>query len=298
MQQQQPLDVQPPLPNLNAPAQFITYPQLAASPPLVYADTTDIPISHTDSGYSGSMNSRESPTLLSDEYHGHLNPLYHLTTKSHLRRVNMQAPVYYRRSKSLSDLTQITELPETQTPAKTPAVGSSFRRGSLQSARSNLKTVKEKTNSDDTDDDGIVADVKVSSTSKAKSTPKETIVPQEKLAPQEKTFVETAQALSVVTDFPLQDSLCDVEVREILKNAPQRNIQKTPSSHSPIPNRRNDDTNLSYLSSSGISMTDSRMCRSTSPLSVASSSHSRRSPLPYETVVRKHNGIITETTEC
>ena len=508
MQQQQPLDVQPSLPNLNAPAQFITYPQLAASQPLVYADrsysmnsnhshrssshhssqnqsivnqsphisfnvppapqphfisrndlaTVQLALMHnkhcqipgcccykvrevmecrgyragpndspemgsicssgsgnsrlhrvghqqsstdSDSDYNSERDRRSRPAnlrLLSEEHHRHpnLHPHYHLTTKSHLRRVNMQAPVDHRRSKSLSDLTPLTELPETQTPAKTPAVGGvikpgtpvydcqpalgednteqrdewncpkghpallreisisadnipalclndcpftpsplkegrhplaqspnrlrrkggSFRRGSLRSARSNLKTVKEKTNSDDTDDsntssradspiksslsddDGIVADVEVCSTSKAKSAPQKTIVHQKELVPHEKTFVETAQALSVVTDFSLQDSSSDVEVSEILKTAHQRDIQNTPSSHSPILNRRNDGTNLSYLSSNGISMTDPRMRRSTSPLSVASSAHSRRSNSPYETEVVKQNGIITEITEC
>ena len=302
--------------------------------------------SSTDSDYNSERDrrSRLRLRLLSDEYHKHpnLNSHYHLTTKSHLRRVNMQAPVDHRRSKSLSDLTPLTELPETQTPAKTPAVGGvikpgtpaydcppalgednteqrdewncpkghpallreisisadnipalclndcpftpsllkegrhplaqspnrlrrkggSFRRGSSRSARSNLKTVKEKTNSDDTDDsntssradspiksslsddDGIVADVEVCSTSKAKSAPQKTIVPQKELVPHEKTFVETAQALSVVTDFSLQDSSSDVEESEILKTAHQRDIQNTPSSHSPILNRRNDGTTL------------------------------------------------------
>ena len=340
----------------------------------------------SDADYKSENNKRQRPVnlrLVSDEHdteYPNQHPHYHLTSKSHLRRVNSPVPIHTRRCKSLTDLTPLTEVPETHTPTPTiggiikpgtpiygslnslegenggrehplllreisisadnvPTLclndcpftpsplkegrhplaqspnrlrrkGSSFRMGSLRSARSNLKTVKEKTNSYDTDDsntssradspiksplsddDGIVADVKVCSTSKAKS------APQEKLEPQEKTFVKTAQALSVVTDFPLQDSFSDVEVSEIPKNAPQRDIKNTPSSHSPILNRRNDDTNLSYLSSSGISMTDPRMRRSTSPLSVASSAHSRRSNSPYETEVVKQNGVITEITEC
>ena len=48
-------------------------------------------------------------------------------------------------------------------------------------------------------------------------------------------------------------------------------------------------------------MSNPHMRRSVSPLSVCSqvSGHSRRSAAPYETeVVRKQNGIVSETTEC
>ena len=358
----------------------------------------------SDSDYSSSSDRRSRPPnlrLLSDEHNRNpnLHPHFHLTTKSHMRRVGMQAPVDHRRSKSLSDLTPLTELPET--PAKTPAIGgsikagtpvyccqedapeqaatedchcpnqpmllreisisadnipalclndcpftpsplkegcralantpgrrrSSFRKGSMRSTKPKLKTVKEKTSSaesDDSntssrsntpiksslsDDEGI--DIKRHHSQELKTSSREhtKIIPDTTLtnkAPEDnahKTLVDNVQKSSLGIESSPHDRSSDDEVREIFQNAPARDVQKKlSSSHSPLLGRKNDGTNLSYLSSNGTAMSDPRMRRSTSPLSIGSASqvsvHSRRSASPYETEVRKQNGVVMEITEC
>ena len=351
----------------------------------------------SDSDYSSANDRRlrrpYNLRLLSDEHNRNpnLHPHYHLTTKSYLRRVSTESTVDHRRSKSLSDLTPLTEVSESTTPAKTPAVGGvikpgtpvydrqpplgettaeeatgdelsypnghpallreisisadnipalclndcpftpsplkegrgvlaqspnrgkrwggSFRRGSVKSAQPSLKTVKEKTSSVESDesntssrpdtpnkssvsdDDGIVADIK----------PEPAKVTERKLDQRKgKEVEEEVQTLSLTAEA-YHDSALDSEVREILQNgSPSKDIHKPRPSYSPLLNRRNDSSSLSYLSSTGCAMTDPRMRRSISPLSVGSqvSTHSRRSTSPYETEVRKQNGVITEITEC
>lgn len=351
----------------------------------------------SDSDYCSGNDRRSRPPnlkLLREDHNRNpnLHPHYHLTTKSYLRRVGTQHTVDHRRSKSLSDLTPVAEMPETVTPAKTPVVGgsirqdtpvydckptlsedvteqtarddctyhpghpallreisisadnipalclndcpftpsplkegreqlglnpnrsrrrgNSFKRGSLRNTQSKLGTVKEKTSSvemDDSntsshssrtdtpvkllqsDDDGIVADEKGHPPEK-----------QEAALPPENTFTDDAWNSLLIAE-QLQT---DTEVKEICQNTSTRdNVRKTyssTSSHSPLPYRKNDGTNFSYLSSNGSALTDCRMQRSTSPLSIGSqvSTHSRRSTSPYETERRKQNGVITETTEC
>ena len=80
----------------------------------------------SDSAYGSSSDRRSRPLnlrLLSDKHNRNpnLHPHFHLTTKSYLHRVSVQAPVDYRRSKSFSDLTALTEVPKT--PAKASAIG-------------------------------------------------------------------------------------------------------------------------------------------------------------------------------
>ena len=86
----------------------------------------------SDSDYSSYTDKRSRPPnlrLLSDEHNRNpnLHPHYHLTTKSHMRRVSVHAPVDHRRSRSLSDLTPLIEVPET--PATTPPIGGSIKPG-------------------------------------------------------------------------------------------------------------------------------------------------------------------------
>ena len=340
----------------------------------------------SDSDYGSGNDRRRRPpnlSLMSEEHNRNpnLHPHYHLTTKSYLRRVTSQVTTDHRRSKSLSDLTPLTEVPET--PAKTPAVGGSivpntpvyccqgalgedtseqntndgcictnqpmllreisisadnipalclndcpftpsplkegrhllakspnkarrrgsFRRGSLRSAKPKLNPVQEKTDSIETDN---------SSTSSRSDTPAKSDdegidvskhPPQKREAvPYRKTLTESTQKPSLLgTESSQHDGTADAEVREILQNASTNGPQKTLSNHSPLSTQKKDGTNLSYLSSNGNAMSNPRMQRSNSPLSVCSqtSGHSRRSASPYETeVIRKQNGVVTEITEC
>ena len=343
----------------------------------------------SDSDYGSSSDRRSRPLnlrLLSDEHNRNpnLHPHYHLTTKSYLRRVSVRAPVDHRRSKSLSDLTPLTEVPET--PAKTPAIGgiikqdtpvyncqpalggeftdetniddctcpsghpallreisisadnipalclndcpftpsplkegrhplasspgrlrrkgSSFKRGSIRNARPNLKTLKEKTSSDETD--GSNTSSRADSPVKSSISDDEMITdskqglppPERGPSPRRRRSASAAQESSLANTSLQYDSSCDDEVQGILQNTSSKDVHNMSSSHSPLPNRNTDSIN----NTSHLLMSDTRLRRSTSPLSIGScsqvSSHSRRSNSPYETEVRKQNGIITEITEC
>ena len=362
----------------------------------------------SDSDYSSYNDRRSRPPnlrLLSDEHNRNpnLHPHYHLTTKSHMRRVSVHAPVDHRRSKSLSDLTPLTEVPET--PAKTPAIGGSvkagtpvyycqpalgedgreqptspddchctnqpmllreisisadnipalclndcpftpsplkegcrmlavtpgrrkgsFRRGSMRSTKPKLKTVKEKNSSGESDnsntssrsntpikssqsdDEGIDVqshhsqEHKSSSLHKHTKTSTDTTLTKVPVDTTHKTLVDSTPKSSLGIESSQYDRSSDDEVKEIMQSAPARDIQKTAPNLSPLLGRKNDSINSSYLLSNGNTMSDPRMQRSTSPLSIGSASqvsvHSRRSASPYETEIRKQNGVITEITEC
>ena len=362
----------------------------------------------SDSDYSSYNDRRSRPPnlrLLSDEHNRNpnLHPHYHLTTKSHMRRVSVHAPVDHRRSKSLTDLTPLTEVPET--PAKTPAIGGSvkagtpvyycpptigedgqekptspvdchytnqpmllreisisadnipalclndcpftpsplkegchmlagapsrrsFRRASMRSTKPKLKTVKEKSSSGESDDsntssrsntpikssqsddEGIDVQSHHSQELKSSSLHKHTKIPMDTTltnkAPVDtahQTLTDSAPKSSLGIESSHYNRSLDDEVKEIMQSAPARDIQKTAPSRSPLLGRkRNESTNSGYLMSNSNAMSDPRMRRSISPLSIGSSSqvsvHSRRSNSPYETEIRKQNGVVTEITEC
>lgn len=351
----------------------------------------------SDSDYGSGSDRRSRPPnlkLLRDDINRNpnLHPHYHLTTKSYLRRVSSQHAVDHRRSKSLSDLTPVTEMPETQTPAKTPAVGgsikqdtpvydckptlgedvtkqtarddyschpghpallreisisadnipalclndcpftpsplkegreqlslnpnrtrrrgTSFKRGSLRNVQSKLGTVNEKTSSVETDDSNTSSHSSHTDTAVKLSDNDGIVVEVKGHPPKEQAALPLENASAddmwklLLTAEPLQNgNSSDAEVKEICQNMSTRDVHKTyssASSHSPLQHRKNDGTNFSFLSSNGSTLTDYRMRRSTSPLSVGSqvSTHSRRSTSPYETERREQNGFITETTEC
>ena len=94
----------------------------------------------SDSDYGSSSDRQSRPlSLLDDEQNRNpnLHPHYHLMTKSYLRRVSVHTPVNYRKSKSLSDLTPITSVPE----IVTPATGGTTKPGTpIQSSQPLLQT--------------------------------------------------------------------------------------------------------------------------------------------------------------
>jgi hypothetical protein len=199
----------------------------------------------------------------------------------------------------------LNDCPYTPSPlAATPGTRMGSLQGDLmQSMRPKWKPVKKKTRNAELDDSNPL-----SSGKDVQSHPS----PQFKLsfhkhaklsskAPVDtahQTFVDSTPKSSLGIETSHYDRSLDDEVKEIMQSAPARDIQYTSPSHSPLLGRkRNESTNSSRL------MSDQRIRHaiSNSPLSVGSSSRimpSRCSTSPYETVVQKENGIITETTEC
>ena len=295
----------------------------------------------SDSDYHSGSNRRRRPmklSLWSDVQipkNLNLHPHYHLTTKSHLRRVTSQVPTNHRRSRSISDLTPLTE-----TPVKTPAVGGSTvpntpiyscqgalgedtseqdgnictnqpmllreisisadnipalclndcpftpsplkeghhllakdlskaRRGTLRSAKPKLKPVQEATSSVESDD---------SRTS----------------SPPDKSSQSEDDGIDVCIHPQKRKSVQHQKQETLIINDTLRSPPGTKSS-------QHDGAADAEVRKNAMSNPHMRRSRSVSPLSVCSqvSGHSRRSAAPYETeVVRKQNGIVSETTEC
>ena len=203
----------------------------------------------------------------------------------------------------------------------------SFRRGSMRSTKPKLKTVKEKSSSGESDDSNTSS--RSNTPVKSSQSDDEGIDVQSHHSQEHKSSLQKHTNTSTLTNnkAPVDtvyqthidstpkkssslgiessqyDRSSDDEVKEIMQSALARDIQKTAPSHSPLLGRkRNETANSGYLLSNGNAMSDPRMRRSISPLSVGSSSqvsvHSRRSASPYETEVRRQNGVVTETTEC
>ena len=286
----------------------------------------------SDSDYTHTERRSRPPNLrlLSGEHNRNpnLHPHYHLTKKSHIRRVN--PPANHRRSKSLSDLTPLREVPET--PAKTPAIGGSVKAdtpvyycpptiGEDGQEKPSSPIDRRCTNqpmllrqisiSADNipvlclnDCSFIPSPVAAAQSRRKGSSLQGELMQSMKPKISNKTPVDTAH--QTLADSAPKSSLgiesshynrsLDDEVKEIMQSAPARDIQKTAPSRSPLLSRkRNESTNSSLL------LSDPRIRHSISPLSIGSSLHimpSRRSASPYETVVHRENGIVTETTEC
>ena len=259
-----------------------------------------------------------------------LHPHYHLTKKSHTCCVN--APVNHRRSKSLSDLTPLTEVPET--PTKTPAIGGSVKAGTPvyycppTIGEDGQEKPISPVDCHCTNQPMLLRQISISadnipalclnscpftpsplaappSRRKGSSlqgelmqSTKPRISDKEPVDTAHQTLIDSAPKSSLGMESSHYDRSLDDEVKEIMQSAPARDIQKTAPSRSPLLGRkRNESTNSSLL------LSDPRIRHFISPLSVGSSSHniimpSRRSASPYETVVHRENGIVTETTEC
>ncbi len=78
-----------------------------------------VPSSSTESESESNLNTRRAnlrPLILDGGDNNKLHPHYHMGTKSHIRRAGSHQRASRRRSRSLSDLTPITETRETPTP--------------------------------------------------------------------------------------------------------------------------------------------------------------------------------------
>ena len=203
----------------------------------------------------------------------------------------------------------------------------SFQRASMQSTKPKSKTEKEKSSSGESDDSNTSSrsntpiksspsndegiDVRSHHSQEFKSSslqrhaiPTDTMLTNK--APVDtahQTFIDSAPKSLLGIESSHFDRSLDDEVKEIMQSAPARDIQKTAPSRSPLlGQKRNKSTNSGYLLLNSNAMSDPRMQRSISPLSIGFSSqvsvHSRCSTSPYKTEIRKQNGVVTKTTEC
>jgi hypothetical protein len=197
----------------------------------------------------------------------------------------------------------------------------------MRSTKPKLKTVKEKSSSGESDDsntssrsntpakssqsddEGIDVqshhsqELKSSLHKHTKISTDTTVINKAPVDTAHQMLIDSTPKSSLGIESSHYDRSLDDEVKEIMQSAPARDIQKTAPSHSPLLGRkRNEGTNSGYLLSNSNAMSDPRMRRSISPLSIGSSSqvsvHSKRSASPYETEIRKQNGVVTEITEC
>ena len=289
--------------------------------------------------YSSGSNRRRRPpnlSLMSEEHNRNpnLHPHYHLTTKSHLRRVSKLATTDHRRAraKSLTDLTPLTEVPET--PTKTPAVGGSIV--PTTPVYVPRKGITEQTTEDDTKlhllrEISISADnIPALCWNDCPLTPSPVEESRHLLAkdpskarkrrslrstkPKLKCIRETTSSIESDdsrTSSPDKSSQSDDDGIDMCihpqkqKSVPHQKqetlINDTLRSPPGTKSSQHDGATNAEMRKNAMSNPHMRRSRSVSPLSVCSqvSGHSRRSAAPYETeVVRKQNGIVSETTEC
>ena len=268
------------------------YPEMSIRIGRVHRVSPQVSSTDSDSDYSSYNDRRSRPPnlrLLSNEHNRNpeLHPHYHLTTKSHMRRATTHAPIDHRRSKSLSDLTPLIEVPET--PAKTPAIGGSIKPGTPVFQTVLGEDGKEQLISDDCSPNHptLLREISISSDN----------IPALCLndCPFTPSPLKEGCRMLTVTPGRRKGSFRRGSIRSIKKTvfSTQAEEEESSSGSAPCP---------SIIGGTTMTNLDIHTQHSISPQSIGSNSqisaHSKASALPYETKIQEHDGIVTMTTEC